>query len=220
MARQILIGFIAEGPTDIRFLSSVIRRTFEKIALNCHETIEILDVIPLKTETGTFVQKVMKAAQLGQKVHGISVLCVHSDADAPSDATVMQHKFKPAMDAISNMENEAYRNIVPVVPVQMIEAWMLADMELLKEQIGTNMSNHDLGLNRAPESITDPKFVIDETIRLARASLPKRWRWELKRTELYQPIGSAIELDKLASLPSYRKFCDSVRLAFSEMNIH
>lgn len=34
MGRQIFIGLATEGTTDIRFLESIVHRTFEDIALN------------------------------------------------------------------------------------------------------------------------------------------------------------------------------------------
>jgi hypothetical protein len=34
MSNIVIIGFATEGATDVRFLESIIRRTFEEVALN------------------------------------------------------------------------------------------------------------------------------------------------------------------------------------------
>lgn len=36
--------------------------------------------------------------------------------------------------------------------IQMVEAWMLADKELLKSEIGTQKSDFELGILRAPKT--------------------------------------------------------------------
>ena len=60
--------------------------------------------------------------------------------------------------ALKSMPEEEYcKHIIPTIPIQMIESWMLADKELLKRLINAkDMSDADLGLDRAPESYADP----------------------------------------------------------------
>ena len=114
----------------------------------------------------------------------------------------------------------ACKIIVPVIPVHMMEAWILADLNLFKTQIGSDKSDLEFGLHRDPESVSDPKMLIDEAIRIARVELPKRRRAELKRNDLYQPIGSAISLVKLDALSSYRTFCNDVRIAYKSLGVY
>ena len=40
MARQLFIGLITEGPTDVRFLQSVVERTFIDVAFECENDLE------------------------------------------------------------------------------------------------------------------------------------------------------------------------------------
>ena len=100
----------------------------------------------------------------------------------------------------------------------MLEAWTLADKELLKKEIGTTKSDNDLGINRYPEGIGDPKQTIKEAIRIAREDLTKRRRKDLTINELYLPIGQKIEIEKLDILPSFIKFKDSIRASFRTLN--
>ena len=219
MVHKILIGFLAEGTTDHRFLGSVIRRTFENIALEFIDPIEILDVAPIHSFVKGFSEQVADVAQKALNVYGVSVLCVHTDADHHSEEVARENKFKPALKKLESCL-DVCKIIVPVIPVHMMEAWVLADSELFKTQIGSDKSDLELGLHRNPESVSDPKMLIDEAIRIAREGLPKRRRAELKRNDLYQPIGSAISLVKLEALSSYRAFCYEVRIAYKSLDVY
>lgn len=147
------------------------------------------------------------------------VLCVHSDADATTDTATFNHKIKPAFDRVTQEHKQALcKNLVPIVPVQMIEAWLLADIPLFKAEIGTTKNDEELGLHKPPERYTDPKQVIQMAIRIACQALTKRRRRDVTIGELYQPIGRKIDLSKLETLPSYRKFKAAVREAFKALN--
>jgi hypothetical protein len=55
MSKQIIIAVATEGTTDIRFLESIIQRTFEKIAFECSDLIEVFDPIFLEKVPGSSV---------------------------------------------------------------------------------------------------------------------------------------------------------------------
>lgn len=219
MRYQVMLGLLYEGTTDARFLKSLVRRTFENIARECWGDVEILDPVDLKTKTKQFVEEVLKAAEIGLHEHGITVLCVHADADNEKDETTYRHKIEPAKKALKESSEILCANLVPIVPVQMQEAWLLADLVELKRQIGTNKSDTELGLNRKPEEFSDPKQAITDAIRIAREGMTKRRREDLKIGELYQPLGQSIPLASLQKLPSYRKFEEHVRDAFRELKL-
>ena len=217
MTKQVIIGLHTEGVTDKRFLESVVKRTFEEVAFECVGDIEILDIQLIKVPKQEFIKEV-KAAQIGYEKYGIMVLCVHADSDSSTDKDVFEHKILPAFEfAEITEEEEICKNLVAVVPIQMIEAWILADKELFKEELGTDKSDQDLGINKKPESLSDPKKTIEEAIKIAFSNLPKRRR---KPTigELYGPIGQKIKMNKLEKLPSYLKFKEGVRDAFKKLN--
>ncbi len=217
MSNILTIAYSAEGNTDQRFLESIIKRTFEEIAFKCDGIIEVFDPIYIKLDKRDgFISAVCLAALQAFK-DGINVLCIHADADSYSDNEVAQNKIIPAFDAIAKLDTNACKNLVAIIPVQMSEAWMLADKELLKEEIDTIKSNEDLGLTRAPETISDPKETIKTAIRNAQKDSSKR-RDRISINELYQPIGQKISLDKLESLPSFVKFKCAVEDAFKKLN--
>ncbi len=213
--RQLLIGFWGEGDTDKRFLGAVIQRTFEEIAFECSGELDILPVQWIETPNGDFTSMVLAAAYRAEE-WGLLVLCVHTDADATTDDQARQYKIDPAFQAVAN-STAGCKELVAVIPVQMTEAWMLADKELLKQELVTNKNDVELGFHRPPENIANPKESIKQAIQTALANVSKRRR-RLDISELYLPLGQKISLEKLMTLPSYRKFQAGVRTALQHLN--
>jgi hypothetical protein len=216
---QIIIGYTVEGTTDIRFLSSIIERTFIDVAGECSRQIEVVTPITYieKGKGNQFSDQILKCSKEAFE-KGVMAFCVHVDADEDNDEDVFHTRIRPAISAINGCTENVCGNLVPIIPVQMTESWMLADKQLLKEEIGTDMTDSQLGINRAPESIANPKDVINEAIRLAREPLAKRRRKNLTIAELYQPIGQKIPLEILERLLSYMKFKEAVRSAYQHLN--
>lgn len=212
------IGFVTEGSTDVRFLSDVIRRTFADVAFDCESDISIDSVQHIPTGKENFVVEVLNSAREAKR-RGVMVLCVHTNADDSTDSTVQETKIAPAFEIVAVREEKLCKNLVAIIPVRMTEAWMLADKELLKQEIRTTKSDHELGISRRPETIANPKEAIKTAIRIAFEDSTRRKRnRSLDISELYLPIGQKISLEKLALLPSYVKFRDAVREAFVKLN--
>ena len=218
---QIFAGLFAEGSTDISFLQNVVQKTLEAIAFECSGQIDI-ETLPIeidKTDLG-FTEQVLVASKKGFEEYGIQIICVHTDSDSPTSQDVYQNKINPAKAALENQNNVDYCTIfVAVVPIQETEAWMLADKELLKQEIGTNKTDNELGINRIPEQIASPKEVIETAIRIARADMTRRRRGNLTIGDLYLPIGQSVDLERLESLSSYRDFKSNIRNAFIQLNL-
>ena len=109
--------------------------------------------------------------------------------------------------------------LIALVPVQEIEAWMLADKELLKKEIGTEKTDIELTIHRSPEKIANPKEVIEEAIRVAREGMVKRRRAQLTLADIYSPIGQKIGIEKLDNLNSYQDFKENIRSAFRRLKL-
>ena len=218
MAKQIIIGFVTEGTTDTRFMESIIQRTFEEIAFECTTDVDIsLYHIELSKVGLDFIEFVKNSAKIGNEQFGIMTLCVHTDADADSAVQAYQYRINPAITYLGNSEfNEII--LTPLVPVQMMESWLMADKELLKKEIGTNKPDVELGIFKNPEQYADPQAIISEAIRIARQELTKRKRRDLKIEDLYQNMGQKISLKKLDYLNSYVGFKDEVRKTYRTLN--
>ncbi len=220
-ARQVFIGFTTEGTTDVRFLRKIIERSFEEIAYECQGDVEpVVWPLEVKKTDLSFSEYALKAAQQGVEEIGMMILCIHSDADDATNQNVLDNKIAPARELIkAQSDDTTCKILVPAIPVQMMESWMLADKDLLKNEIGTTKTDNELGINRSPESITDPKAVIEEAIRIARQEITRRRRKELRISDLYLPVGQKVSIDKLKELPSYRRFQEDIRQAYRELHL-
>lgn len=217
---QLAIGLNAEGVTDYRFVKDIIYRTFEHIiAYECETDIEILDVFNISVNKTTFVETALLASTKGMQERSISVLCIHADADADSIDTVMKNKFLPLFERlIAKSDKECCKIIIPVIPVKMIESWMMADKDLLKRNIDARqMSDGELGLDKKPEAYNDPKEAINKAITVASQNQRKRMR-KLNIGSLYEEMGVQISLEALKQLPSYLTFMDNVRKALRDLH--
>jgi Domain of unknown function (DUF4276) len=213
----VTIGFYTEGTTDDRFLHSIIKRTFDSVALECASEIEVYEPEIITGTADTFPSTIVAVARAAGS-QGATVLCIHTDADARTGHDVFTHKIIPARTAIEAAQLTNAPVLVAVVPVHMSEAWILADKELLKNEMGTSSSNRDLGLDRAPEAYADPKAAIEEAIRRVFEHRSRRHRQQVSLHELYLPLGQKIALNLLVALPSYQKFRAEVQEAFRQLN--
>jgi hypothetical protein len=218
---QLFAGLFVEGTTDISFLSSIVERTLQNVAFDCKGEID-LEVKEIKIDKSGlgFCEQVIMASEKGFSEFGITILCVHSDADNKKLEDTYQNRINQAIDRLKLLEANQYCKIlVAIVPIQETEAWMLADKELLKNEIGTEKSDNDLEINRQPESIARPKEVIENAIRIARENYTRKRRKDLTIGDLYLPVGQAMSLDKLEKLESYRDFKNNVKEAFKTLNL-
>ena len=219
--KQLFIGLIAEGTTDIRFLKSVIEKSIQELSWQCDNQVEIFPVREIVAEGDGFVEKMLAASECAWQNYGISALCIHADSDARTIDSVMLNKFDPFISALKSMPEEEYcKHIIPTIPIQMIESWMLADKELLKRLINAkDMSDADLGLDRAPESYADPKSAIDNAIRRAMSEQPKKKRNQIGIADLYEILGNRLSLERLRTIPSFAKFEENVIIVFKNMGL-
>lgn len=218
MTKQIFVGLITEGPTDIRFLDGVINRSLREISFDCYQDVEIFDVLKVNGEGDSFVEK-MEDALKNSSDKGISILFIHCDSDAKELTTVVKNKIQPLRKRMEALSPEQYcKIIVPTIPIRMIESWMLADKPLLKRFIQANtIPDYKLGLEKQPEKYSDPKDQILKAIRIAHKD--KKSGKQPSISELYEVLGNKIPLERLRSIPSYVAFEENIRTALREMHL-
>lgn len=222
MSNFILAGLFTEGTTDNRFLLSVVERTLEDVAFDCTGDIETkVEIITINKTGLSFNEQVLAASRLAFDKFGILLLFVHTDSDAPSDELIFQTKIIPAQKLLLEQDDNHCKNLIALVPIQMTESWMVADKELLKEEIGIYKTNAELEIHLKPELINNPKSVIENIIRFSKEDLTKRRRNKnLSISDLYQILGQTIELTKLEELSSYLKFKESIIAKLKELNFY
>lgn len=221
MSNFILAGLYTEGTTDVRFLSSVIERTLEDVAFECTGAIEtMLEVIKINKSGLSFSEQVLEASKVSFNKYGTLLLFVHTDADSETDDLILNTKIIPAHKLISE-EDDCCKHIIPIVPIQMTESWMIADKKLLKSEIGIDKTDTELGIHLNPEKIKNPKGLIEDIIRVSKEDITKRKRRKgLEISDLYQIIGKQVELIELQKLSSYSKFKDSLISKLKELNYY
>ncbi len=219
--KQIAIGLNAEGVTDYRFLKDIIYRTFSHIIANeCEIDIEILDVFNIIVPKTTFEETALSAILKGTSEYSISIMCIHADADNNTTDDILRSKFAPLWESLkAHTDNTCCKIIVPLIPIKMTEAWMMADKELLKRAINAkSLDDETLGLNKKPESYRDPKDVINKAIAIAANQNQRKRIRNLSIGPLYEEMGGVIPLEALEKIPSYVSFANSVREALTNLN--
>jgi hypothetical protein len=221
MSNFILTGMFTEGTTDVRFLESVVKKTLDDLAFECTGDIETeLKIIEIDKTGLSFNEQVFLASKTAKEEYDVLMLFIHTDADYNDDSVVFNSKIIPAKTFLDEQDDKLVcKKVIAIVPIQMTEAWMLADKNLLKDEIGIEGTDIDLGIHRRPEETNNPKAVIENIIRLSKENQVKRKRRTgLNISDLYQIIGQKIELSELENLPSYNKFKSSLREVLKELN--
>lgn len=222
MAYTVIVGLTTEGTTDVRFLETVVEQAFEYVALECSKDIDIF-VMPLDTTKigyDSFADYVVAASKEALQV-GTTTVAVHSDADNNSYDQRKEYNFRPANDALSALpDEEVCKLLTPIIPVRMIEAWMLADKNLLRVEIGTRLSDSALGIDGNPETMADPKERISIAIRIANENAThKNPVKNVDISDLYEILGQQLQPDQLMRIDSYRRFLDEIRQTYRELGI-
>lgn len=216
MANILQIGYTVEGATDKRFLSNIIRKTFEYVIINSDRNIEVYEPVYLQKKGSNFVEQVKN---LAIDYNYFNVICIHCDSDDISPNHVINSKFIPAFNEIEH-HHSACKNIVKIIPVQMTEAWLMADFDLLKKKLGTTLNNSELGLpvrTSLIESLSNPKDIINCAINKASEDMSRRRR-RLSISQLYSPISQEILIEKLISLSSFNCFLNEVITSLNNIN--
>ncbi len=125
--KQIIIALATEGSSDHRFLPNIIQRTFERVAFEDQQEIEIFEPICLSQISGENIQEKAKQYAIQAVEKGAMVLCFHADADDKTDENAFKERINLAFNAIKSDKGDLCKNLVAIVPIQMTEAWILAD---------------------------------------------------------------------------------------------
>jgi hypothetical protein len=225
MAYQVIVALTTEGSTDIRFLENIVQQAFEHVSFECTKDIEIIyqTLTTTKVGLGCFANYVVEAAKEAAEC-GATTVAIHSDADKNSYNDRFMYNFEPAQNAVNAVKAEAPNSIcdkiTPIIPVRMIEAWMLADKERFCIEVGTTLSHHDLGIDGNPEQMANPKDKISLAIRIANkhASHKKPVR-DINISDLYEILGQSLDVEKLKTMDSYCCFLNEIRTLYRTLGL-
>ena len=189
MARQIQFGVYAEGPTDYRYYPNLLRRYIIHLCLENGLDAEIVQPLSIERISGSFLEQ-MKEIEIQRE--GLQYIFVHSDADSRSTEGTIKNKWQPWMERCEQPEKW-----IPVIPVRMLESWLLADREALASTFIINPAKitEILG-NSNPEQIPDPKAKLSEIIRGGK---------QRKRTGYEENLAQRTRFSELEKLSSFQE---------------
>ncbi len=209
----LVTALFAEGRSDERFLPRIIQRTAaDLLSQHSQRVIDVLEPTLLRPdESGSRSDSILSVAR---KAAGYHILFVHADADAPTRNRAYAERIEPGFREIASVREQerVCSDLVPVIPIQAVEAWLLADGEALREVIGSDLSLHDLGIPQAVTSIeglANPKHTLHEVVGRAMSNRPRRRR-NLNLGELYEPLANQVSLSRLAQLTAFGQFTDDL----------
>ncbi len=173
--QTLVLALLTEGPTDKRFLPGVIQRTVQYLVAERGCTvIDVQEPMPvdISPQIQGQAQRILEAAR---QTEGYHALIIHTDADHHSAERALNERFQPGL--LLAQEAGINHHLVPLIPIRMTEAWLLADPESLCQVIGTRMTANDVGVPERPhqvESDPDPKATLQEVVRRATAQRGRR----------------------------------------------
>lgn len=207
---RLSLALFREGSTDNRFLPPIIEKTARSI-LDKHRQNHVVVSTPglIRAKRRNRAESILQAAY---EAFGYHALIVHADADHPKPHKARIERFDPGFRCVQGTTGNLCKCLLPIIPVQAIEACIMADCELLLSVIGTKLGPGDLGLPEHAshvELIAKPKLKLRNAVRVAYASRSKRRR-ESDIDFLYEPMGQSISMDRLKQVPSYQQFVDDL----------
>jgi hypothetical protein len=143
--------------------------------------------------------------QLSVDLYPCDVLFVHRDAERePADV-----RYVEIRDAVaSNLAN----TVICVVPVRMLEAWLLTDLPALRHASGNPSGSVPLSLPKIEEleQFPDPKEHLFDLLRIASALPPGR-RKRLKVHKLVHRVAELVDdFSTLRGLAAFRRLEEDI----------
>jgi Domain of unknown function (DUF4276) len=142
--RYLALALYAEGPTDYRFLSPILRRVADDLCLReAAEPVSIREeVLALDAPKGErFTDRASRILAAAKAADGaFDILFVHADG-AGDPRRARDERVQPAIHLMTAERPGWSDGVVAVVPVRETEAWALADGDALRAAFGTNLGS-------------------------------------------------------------------------------
>ena len=211
----------AEGRTDERFLPILLQRVLAEL-LNMHSprSVDVLEPIVLRTHKRTNQEEAIFLA--AQQAAGYHILFVHTDADDNTTNSAYIERIEPGLSLVQCAYSTGVpvcSHIVPVIPVHMLEAWLLADAEAIGDIVGIP---RPLVLQHLPfsaheiEGVSDPKAQLLTLIREVQAFRSRRRR-NAVIGEYYEPMANRIRISQLQRLPAFQQMTEDILAVLSQL---
>jgi hypothetical protein len=226
MPTQLVTALFVEGRTDERFLPVLVQRTAEDILINRGRVeTDVLEPIIVRPQH-PWQDHAERMLVLAQENTGYHALIIHNDADYPTIHRALAERFQPGLNRIENAIAQglnACRIVLPLIPIQMVEAWMMADPLALHQLIGSRLRVEDLELPLHPhqvESIPNPKERLRAAVSIAISDRPRRRRnIDYELSVIQEPLARQIRLVELRRVPAFQEFERYLSLALLQIGL-
>jgi Domain of unknown function (DUF4276) len=210
------LALYCEGNTDKHFLPKIIERTAEKIIFNyATNHVEVLPVTIVDVAKQERGRDILQAAT---QAYGCDALVIHKDADYRTYEETKTQCIKPGCVLVRRNRKEVCKKLVPIIPVREVEAWMIADREVLRGLLEIRERLQNLHLPKRAilvESDPDPKNTLNRVI----AQAESERRRKIERKEFYESLALDVRLDRLNQIPAYKNFSDELSEALRNLSI-
>lgn len=221
--RQLTLALYAEGSTDGNFLPKIIERTTESIlSQRSSQPTQVHLPYSKCNKPEDIVKRDQCILYVAYETAGYDALIIHSDGDDRGYEQTLIELFQPGKNFVLDAKNrDEYicEDLVPLIPVRMTEAWMLADLDALCTVLGKKVEARALGMPtkaKLVEKELKPKKTLDRVIQIA---YPHQSRdWKRFKEKLYEELGSEISLKRLSEVPSYQQFVEDMTTALQTLN--
>jgi hypothetical protein len=211
------LALYCEGNTDKHFLPKIIERTAERIILSDARG-DYVDILPITIKNVAKQKQGKDILQAAMQAYGYDVLIVHKDADHRTYEETKTQCIEPGCILVQRSRKEVCKNLVPIIPIREVEAWMIADRETLRDNLEIKERLQNLHLRKRAalvESDPDPKATLNRII----AQAESEHRRKIERKEFYESLALEVRLERLDEVPAYKKFSDELSETLRELYI-
>lgn len=151
-----------------------------------------------------------------KRTNGYHMAFVHLDADGRTRDRAYAERFYPGYQQVQERQDGVNKMLVPIIPIKMAEAWMLADFEAFRDITGTRKTADQLGFPSRPHEVErlDAKLIFESAVRNAR---PGRRR-QLTSKDIYFPLAGGVSLALLRHVPAFRAFESDLKDTLAQLN--
>ncbi|WP_337061580.1 DUF4276 family protein [Kineococcus sp. G2] len=200
--RYLVALTLLEGGSDEEFLPVVVQRSLQDV---CHRLVESpveVDVRPVVVSNPGDVSRERWVLERSRRERPLDVVLLHVDGSADVDRE-LRKSFAPVEEVWQREGGPGA--LLPLVPVREMEAWALADTEVLERVLGAGVDAtrvHEADRLTEPERLSDPKLTLRDV-----AALGVRPRRKAPGPGVYLPLlAERLPLAALRRLPSFRAF--------------
>jgi hypothetical protein len=205
--RDLRYTLISDGGSD-RALLPIIRWTLIESGSSVPWVEQWADFGLIRRPPATLVDKIELASQLWP-----CDLFVHRDAERSSLAS-RRGEIRRAAAAVPTAPP-----VVCIIPIRMMEAWLLLDEQAIREASGNPRGSVALNLPSPAriEQLPDPKRILHESL-LTASELPGRRRAKFSlHAAVRQLSGLSESFAALRSLPAFVEFKTELRAALTRL---